>query len=376
MNKPPILLIGEAPGELEARSGFAFVGGSGAELLKMLGQAGVIHLDNRDQRLLSLYYSTQKPEHTNAIWERHADAIHRTNVFSQHPPRNDLGWFCGPKSTAIAGYPQLSSSKWVREEFEPELDRLADEILNVNPNLVVCLGNTPLWALTGRTRITKWRGATQVSTHCVADYKLLPTYHPAAVLYQWSIRPTVIADLIKARREAELGPELWRPAREIWIEPTIEDVNAFIQAHIRGCKFLSVDIETSGQRITCIGFAPTSELAIVIPFDDERRKNGSYWESPELERKCWRLVMGVLQDPTIPKLFHNGLYDIAFLWRSMRIAVRGAIHDTMLLMHSLQPESMNGQEGHKNLGYVGSVYANECAWKNLGAHSKTIKRED
>ena len=66
----------------------------------------------------------------------------------------------------------------------------------------------------------------------------------------------------------------------------------------------------------------------------------------------------------------NGLYDIPFLWRSMRIKVLGATHDTMLLMHSLQPESL------KSLGYCGSLYADECAWKNLGAHHKTIKKDD
>ena len=78
-------------------------------------------------------------------------------------------------------------------------------------------------------------------------------------------RPTVIADLMKAKRES-LYPEIRRPAREIWIEPSLNDIRTFISQHIARCRLLSVDIETSGQRITCIGFAPSREIAIVIPF--------------------------------------------------------------------------------------------------------------
>ena len=366
---PPILLVGEAQGQSEASFGAGFVGGSGAELLRMLREARILTFSDADRSNLNLYYRTQNPKYTAAIWDRHTATVRRTNVFQLHPPRNNLAWFCGPTTAALPGYPQLLSSKWVRAEFEPELDRLAGETLELNPNLIVCLGNAALWAFTGRTRITKWRGATTLSTHCVAGYKLLPTLHPASVLYQYSQRPTVVADLHKARREAAF-PELRRPAREIWIEPTAEDVEQFLSSFCRRCKVLSVDIETTGDRITCIGFAPNPELAIVIPFDDDRAKDGNYWPTRELEGRVWRAIGGVLADPGIPKLFQNGLYDIAFLWRSMRIQVLGAAHDTMLLMHSLQPEAK------KSLGYLGSIYSDECAWKNLGAHSKTIKRED
>ena len=370
VTQPPILICGEAQGEDEAYFGHNFVGSSGAELLRMLDTAGILHFDLRDRELISQFYQTRNPAHTHAIWERHSDAVRRTNVFQLHPPGNDLAFFCGGKRDALPGWPALTGTKYVRAEYEPELDRLCGEILDLNPNLILCLGNTPLWALSGRSAITKWRGATALSSHCVAGYKLLPTYHPAAVLYQYTLRPTAIADLQKARREAEY-PDLRRPQREIWIEPTFDDVREFIgRITPSTCDVLSVDIETASQRITCIGLAPSARLAIVIPFDDERAKNGSYWPSPDLERSVWHLIAEILGDPSIPKLFHNGLYDIPFLWRSMRIKVVNAHHDTMLLMHSLQPESL------KSLGYCGSLFADECAWKNLGAHFKTIKKDD
>src|SRR6202035_4611285 len=224
--------------------------------------------------------------------------------------------------------------------------------------LIVCLGNSALWALAGRTGITKLRGTTCVSSHIVSGYKLLCTYHPAAVARQWELRPTTIADLSKINKEKEF-PDVRRPKCEIWIEPDLQDIQTFISSYItNGCKILSVDIETSGNQITCIGFAPRSNLAIVIPIYDERTTTRSYWATAELERRCWNLICEVLEDQSISKVFQNGLYDIAFLWRAYGIKVMGATEDTMLLHHALQPESLKG------LGYLGSIYTDHGPWKS------------
>lgn len=364
----PLVLVGEARGEVEAKANSCFVGPSGVELLRMLGESGIISLTPFDRDYISRYYSTQDPGCLEAIWALHPE-VYRTNVFQLHPARNDLEFFCGPKPTAIAGYPAFLKSKYVREEFTPELDRLAAEILSRDPNLIVCLGNTPLWALAGQSGITKVRGTTLLSSHTVLDYKLLPTYHPSAVLRQWDLRPTVVADFMKAKRESGF-PEIRRPPREIWIEPAISDIITFRDQFIRGCDLLSTDIETSGQRITCIGFAPSCDKAIVIPFDDARAKSGSYWSTREDERRVWHIVRGILEDKTIPKLFQNGAYDIAFLWRAYGIRTFGAKEDTMLLSHALQPESLKG------LGYLGSIYSDEGSWKFMRKKEETIKRDN
>lgn len=368
MQSKPIILLGEARGEAEHKLNSSFIGPSGAELLRMLAESGIITFSPFDREFLHRYYSTQESAALESIWGLHPE-VYRTNVFQIHPPGNDLEFFCGGKAEGISGYPMLLKSKYVRKEFEPELDRLAKELFHHDPNIVVCLGNSALWALAGRVGVTKLRGTTLLSTHTAAEFKLLPTYHPAAILRQWENRPTVIADLMKAHRESEF-PEIRRPHREIWIEPNLEDIQRFNQLHIRGCRLLSVDIETSGQRITCIGFAPNSGLAIVIPFDDERQPSRSYWPTQSAEVECWRVVRSILCDGSIPKLFQNGLYDIAFLARAYGIKVMGAAEDTMLLSHAEQPESLKG------LGYLGSIYSDEGAWKHMRKKHETIKRDE
>ncbi len=364
----PIFLLGEAKGENEARYGAGFVGSSGLELIRMLADAEIIRLTSDDRDRIRYWYSERDPYHLDCIWRQHPE-VYRSNVFQLHPPGNDLLFFCGPKATALDGWPALARSKYVRAEYEPELQRLGDELLAVDPNLIVCLGNTGLWAVSGLTGIAKLRGTTGLSTHCVSGFKYLGAYHPSAVLRQYELRPTTVMDLRKAKREADY-PEVRRPHREVWIEPDLEDIERFINEHVRGCKILSVDIETSSNRITCIGFAPRADIAIVIPLDDERRPGNNYWPTQDAERRCWQLIRGVLEDRTIKKLFQNGPYDISFLWRAYGIRVLGAAQDTMLLHHALQPESLKG------LGFLGSLYTDEGPWKSERKKTETIKRDE
>lgn len=361
---PPIFLLGEAQGENEARINAGFVGASGIELLRMLNEAGVITLTSTDSDYLSAFWRTGDPLQIDMIWRLHPE-VHRSNVFQLHPPGNKIETLCGPRAEGIPGYPALIKAKYVRKEFSRELDRLAAELDRVNPNLVLCLGNSALWALCGTTGITKVRGTTSLSTHTISGFKCLATYHPAAVIRQWELRPVTVADLIKARGEAQF-PEIRRVEREIWIEPDLADIERFF--NVLGTE-VSVDIETAGTRVTCIGFAPTPHLAIVIPFDDKRRAGGNYWPDARTENAAWGLIRGVLENRGIKKTFQNGLYDIAFLWRAYGIKVFGAENDTMLLHHALQPESLKG------LGFLGSVYANESAWKTE-RKTTTIKRDE
>jgi uracil-DNA glycosylase len=338
--KAKIAIVGEALGEAEEKARMPFVGYSGQELTRMLDDAGIHRAD-----------------------------CFLTNVFNLHPPGNQVEFFCGSKDEAIAGYPALTKSRYCRSEFIPELERLGEELVGVDPNIIIALGNTAMWALLGKTAISKFRGTTELSTHTATGYKVLPTYHPAAVCRQWELRPTTVMDLIKAARESEF-PEIRRPAVSVHIPETLSDLEDFYALHIRGCQSLAVDIETAGTQITCIGFAPSTGDALVVPIFDRRRKNRSYWPDQHSERQAWGFIRKLLMDRAIPKVMQNGMYDIAFLWRSYGLKVFNCEHDTMLLSHALQPESLKG------LGYLGSLFTDHPSWKNMREKVTTIKRDE
>jgi uracil-DNA glycosylase len=320
-----IMLIGEAWGEQEERWQMPFVGPAGYFLNQMLEDVGIKRGD-----------------------------CYVTNVFNLRPkPTNDIGNLCGPKDQGLPGREPLSTGKYVRAEYAGEIERLAHEVASAQPNLIVALGGTAAWATFGRGSISKSRGAVAPS---VWGPKAIATYHPSAVLRDYSLRAVTVADLYKAGRECEY-PEIRRPRRTIVAEPTLEDIELFYRQHVEPAARLAVDIETIHNKyITMIGFAPRTDLAIVIHFYDPRKPDNVYWQDPTAERAAWRWVQRYCLSPP-QKVFQNGLYDLHFLYRRYGIAVRNCAHDTMLLHHALQPES------EKSLGFLGSIYTEEASWK-------------
>lgn len=334
-----IALVGEAYGAEEEKQRMPFVGASGWLLNQMLEDAGI---------------------------ERHECFL--SNVFNLRPERNDIANLCGSKKDVSHGLGPIKAGKYILDRYLPELQRLRAELEDVNPNIVVALGGTASWALLGDGRISKIRGCIAESNH-PRRWKCLPSFHPAAILRQWELRAVTVLDLAKAKRQAEF-PDIRRPERTVYTEPSIDDLNWFYENHIASAKALAFDIETTGDTITCIGFAPNSKVALVIPFLDTRRKGSCYWLDMEQEKAAWAFVKKVLSS-SIPKIAQNGAYDIGFLWRRYGLAVVNFMEDTMLLHHSLQPESQKG------LGFMGSVYTDEPSWKLMreGKEDETIKRD-
>lgn len=344
----PIAIVGEAWGSDEAQIGLPFVGAPGRELNRMLEEA---EIDRKD--------------------------CYVTNVFNLQPqPSNDITNLGTKKNLSSVPMPALGKDCYLQDQYWPEVQRLYRELREVKPNLILALGNTAMWALTGDYGIRKLRGTTTVATmggQGLSGRKILPTYHPSAVLRDWSLRSVVVADLIKAKRQATF-PEIRRPRRELWVEPSMSHIQLFYENYVlKKCSKMAFDIETAGaDQITCVGFAPSPERAIVIPFVDNRKSNGSYWPSPEHEKEAWGWVARYCQHPDaldITLVGQNTLYDINWLWTKVGITPRGYNQDTMLKHHALNPEL------EKGLGFLGSVYTDEPAWKTMrGKGLFTIKR--
>ena len=339
--KYKIAIVGEAWGEHEERERMPFVGPAGWQLNSMLKEAGIVRAD-----------------------------CFLTNCFNLRPrPSNKIENLCGSRKDVRHTFPPLSSGKYILDQYLPEIERLRLELIEANPNVIVCAGGTASWALLSDGRISKLRGA--VAPGVLVPNKCLPTFHPSYILQgSYEARHVTVLDLQKARRESEY-PDIRRPQRVIYTEPLLSEMEWFAANHIAPASRMAVDIETRGDRITCIGFAPAIDVALVVPFEDLRKPGGNYWGSLEAEVEAWKWVRRVLDSP-IEKVFQNGLFDLHRLWRTYGIPVRNAAHDTMLLHHALQPESPKG------LDFLGSIYTDESAWKLSMRlkHKTTIKKED
>jgi len=178
-----ILILGEAPGQNEVAARMPFVGASGQELSKMLHEAGLSESD--------LYFA---------------------NVCNQRPPNNNIeAWMPKTKKDALACGAQWHKNKWCTQEIVDGLRELDDTIKSMpNLQMIIALGNVPLWALTGNWGITKWRGS-QIK---VAHIAIVPTYHPAAILRSWDWRWIAVQDFKRAKQWLDTGL-LSKPDRAI-----------------------------------------------------------------------------------------------------------------------------------------------------------------
>lgn len=249
MTEYPIMIVGEHWDQDDAEAREAFAGKTGRFLYWLLRSAGI-------------------PK----------EKCFFTNVINKFPPANEIKYFCGPKETGIGGLPSVikGAQGYLQLEHKHELLRLQNEIRMVKPNVVIALGAVSLWALCKTTGLMNVRGTT---TQGFNDVKVLPTFKPLSVIRDYKQRPVMVADLNKALRESAF-PDIRRPSREIWIEPTLADMEEFYVKYILPATDLSTDIETVANEITCVGFAPSIDRALVIPFHDKRRDLNNFLGIP------------------------------------------------------------------------------------------------
>lgn len=382
--RPSLLLVGEAWGADEDITKLPFSGESGKELFRMLGEVLPDLNPSEHSRVSNLH----KYE---LIWVKERDrwlseaSISFTNVFNFRPPDNKIPALCVKKDELPPSYslPAISKGLYINPIYLPELQRLSNEISESSPNLVMALGNTACWALLQTTNIGSIRGTTTQAGDGFGKVKVLPTYHPAAVLRQWKWRPIVVADLMKGLREREFS-QIRRPERTVYINPTLNFFN-FTVEHILSSPppYLAIDTETTAGMIDTIGFAASKEEAIVYMVGPHRVKIGKHYDlilperdsrpvssyfSFEEELQFWSITSRLLSSP-IPKLFQNGVYDLQYLL-TMGLKVNNCLEDTMLLHHSLHPEIQ------KSLGFLGSIYTDEASWKLMRKHKGDSEKRD
>ena len=309
-----IAVVGEAPGREEDRMGMPFVGSAGKILNQMLEDAGITRGE-----------------------------CYITNVMNIRPNDNDFGQF----------YEDKSRKKPIQELLDGYV-RLQEEIRSVAPNVIIALGNEALKALTGITGITKYRGSILSWYDEVTDnhFKVVSTIHPAAVMRNWEQRPLVIMDLARAKEESTSPgynemPRLWTKVG------SIEELRTRIKNSLKA-EYLSFDIETCNNQISCIGFATSSDTAYTIPI---AMYDKSYW-TPEQELEVWSLIKQLLES-NIKKIAQNANFDMLYLYKTVGIKTKNLWMDTMNAHHTIYPELPKG------LDTLCSIYTKQPYYKDM-----------
>jgi hypothetical protein len=276
-----------------------------------------------------------------------------TNVINIRPPENDIDWFFRKsRKAAVADGAVWFQGRWCMPEVVEAVAELKREISRVKPKLVLALGNTALWALTENSGITKWRGS-QLE---LPDYdcKLVPLYHPAAILRSWDLRWITVTDLKRAKRW--MAPGAQSPNYNFILRPSLRQV-AETLVHIGNvAKRVAVDIETRNKQIACLGIAWSRTEAICIPILCVERPAG-YWTLEE-EVLLYKMLRALLTKVEV--VGQNFIYDMQYTVRQAGI-LPNFVGDTMVAHHTAFPGTPKG------LDFISSLY-NEyhCYWKDEG----------
>lgn len=309
-----IMLVGEAPGADEVRFSQPFVGQSGQELDRMLHDAGIMRTE-----------------------------CYATNVFKSQPPGNKIDCFLETKKGhAYAKGFKVFRDRYIRPDLEEHINYLEREIGRVNPDVIIALGDTALWALTGNSGITKWRGSVLPSRLRRPDgqaYKVIPTYHPAAILRNWPWRFIAVHDLRRAKTELDQrGALIYEPPYNFIVRPSFEAVTSFLlklrdDLEAGPVKF-TVDTETRWHRhIACIGIGRSKLDAICIPILSVEKPEG-YWSVDE-EEAIILLLRYCFLHPNALLAGQNWLYDSQYFAKEYGFAPPPTWMDTMVAWHVL-----------------------------------------
>ncbi|MCK8817803.1 uracil-DNA glycosylase [Natroniella sulfidigena] len=157
-----LMFVGEGPGADEDRQGIPFVGRAGQLLNRILTEAGI----DRDE-------------------------VYISNIVKCRPPENRK-----PTET------EMKTCLWI----------LAQEIKFVDPKILVPLGSTATRGLLNpKAKITRMRGQWVKRR----SYYLLPTFHPAALLWDENKKLPVWKDFLKIKKAYEKYLKLKAEGKEV-----------------------------------------------------------------------------------------------------------------------------------------------------------------
>lgn len=165
--RPAVMLVGEAPGENELETGIPFTGRAGKELMQSLASVG---LSRDDVYITSAVRS--RPYKWGTKKKRNGDIEERK--YNRAPTKGEI----------IAHAPILDT-----------------EIRDIQPPLIVTLGNVGLQRLIGKqakvtqlhgvlleTPILMWDEEAGEFAETEEPYHIFPTFHPASVFYNPPVR--------------------------------------------------------------------------------------------------------------------------------------------------------------------------------------------
>lgn len=301
-----IMIVGEAPGEAEAKTGKPFQGKSGQLLREELRKAGI-----------------------------EPDEVYITNVVKCRPPDNRT-----PK-----GKEQTACKKYLEYEIE-----------TIRPKHILTLGNPATKAVFGKAKITEVHGELQSKNGRVG----MPAFHPAYILRDPSKAPIFAKDL---KRFVDITEGKKRKISIDWRVIDRENFDQFLD-EFRRSKWYSFDVESTGLfphdpdkgHLTCMAFCldatmtswvlplygPQGDFACRVPFPDHDSQTEILMAIEQIARR--KLGCGQFAK-----------FDRMWIWKKYRVKFR-LNFDTGMASHTLDENSNHDLKGLASFYFDAPAY--------------------
>jgi len=314
-NDSKIFFLGEAPGEIEEQTGLPFqnMHGAGKTFNLILSQNGI---NRRDVRI--------------------------RNVALRRPTANNMSHFFYDSKCTV---PKPELVMWI--------EQLRMELEESRPNVVVAMGAYALWALTGMKKISEARGYVVEST-LVPGLKVIPTYHPQAINYEWKLFPVSVFDVRKAVYNSN-SPDIPKDKTQYVAPAAFEMFMDYMDTILKSRKRFAFDIEAHiGTAYPyLLGIADSAHFGMSF----YNMKNNSSTVNSRQEAQLWQKLGELGRHCEV--IMHNASYDKAVMWHHHGVLFEKVWMDTLIAMHVIFPEFP------RDLGFVGSIMLDVQPWKNL-----------
>jgi uracil-DNA glycosylase len=326
-----VLIVGEYATADDEWKMAPFSGGVGNELTKMLHEAGILQSECR--MTLVLPYRPAKGQL----------ALHFNKV---------------KKAAADFGLSHFANEYYYDDSIAEGVQQLYMEVAAIQPTVIIALGELALWALTGNTGLTSWRGSLLDFVDTLGPV-VIPTYHPSAIMRSWDWRAIAVRDLQRASAYLEDPAAYAVPDYRFIIRPSIDEA-LWILAELKAlCDLrptkISCDIETIARNISCIGLGWSATHAICIPM---LGKGGVDYYSLDEETAIYAALKELLTHPNCLVVGQNFSYDRQHFAKSLGYQPNLQF-DTMIAQHLLYPGMP------KALDFIASMYCHYYRyWKD------------
>src|ERR1700741_295821 len=249
------------------------------------------------------------------------------------------------------------------DSFKPQSfgQILAKEIAEISPNVIISAGEISTNYLTSRRGIHKLRGSIlplsdgariDVGTPSLIkpNIRVIPILHPRDITQKWIHNTYTGLDVARAVKLKTRTDPIEEPGL-LWICWHYKALENWWSDRGRKARFLTLDIETYCNFITCISFCADGKEALSIPLVDKRTNN---WDRAFI----LRLISQILRS-NVPKINQNIDFD-DYILRQWGFNVNNIDGDTVLLGHTIYPELPKG------LDFYTSIYTEIPYYKDDG----------